>query len=261
MMLHGIGGTARWTLTETGLGVKADLEGFLAVFPEGLPPDPRKPARFRTNPAFWNTDAEWGTPERRAIDEVSFLAEVFDDLEDRVRVDARRLFVTGFSNGARMTFRLAAELAPRLAAIAPVSGLCSPQIRHPARPVPTLFLVGTDDPFVPLEGGEVPSPWGGTLRRPPVRDTLARWAKSLGCPPTPVLVRERSGVQVFAYGTGRSSAAMLACYIADLGHHWPGGKGQLAAELAGKPRAQPRANDLIWEFFRQHPLPQGIGPV
>ena len=40
----GMGGTAEWTLTETGWGARADRAQFLAVFPEGLPLDPNEPA-------------------------------------------------------------------------------------------------------------------------------------------------------------------------------------------------------------------------
>jgi polyhydroxybutyrate depolymerase len=254
MMLHGMGATARWTLIETELGAKADQEGFLAVFPEGVPADSSKPARFLTNPPFWNINADRGVPARQAINDVRFLTAVFDDLPTRFRVDARRLFLTGFSNGGEMTFRLATTLAPRLAAIAPVAGLCRLEDPRLARPIPTLYLVGTNDPLVPLEGGPIPSPWGGTYRRPSVRKTLEKWTNALGCPATPVHVREEDSVQVVAVGPRKNAAVLLVYYIADLGHHWPGGKGQLAETLAGKPRAHPRANDLIWDFFQQHPL-------
>src|SRR5262249_47734669 len=60
----------------------------------------------------------------RKIDDVAFLNSVLDDLAGRFPVDGRRVFATGFSNGASMTFRLAAERAERLAGVAPVSGFC-----------------------------------------------------------------------------------------------------------------------------------------
>src|SRR5438093_1377289 len=46
MVLHGAGGTAAWTLGETGWAAKADHEGFLLVLPEGLRSDLAKPPHF-----------------------------------------------------------------------------------------------------------------------------------------------------------------------------------------------------------------------
>ncbi len=43
LMFHGGGGTAQGVMTETGWLEKADLEGFLAVFPEGSRADPLNP--------------------------------------------------------------------------------------------------------------------------------------------------------------------------------------------------------------------------
>src|SRR5262245_51659219 len=54
LMFHGAGGTARWTIEETGLTRIADHEGFLAVFPEGVPAKPDEPPSFRRNPQLWN---------------------------------------------------------------------------------------------------------------------------------------------------------------------------------------------------------------
>ena len=72
------------------------------------------------------------------------------------------VFMTGFSNGAAMTFRFAAERPDDVAAIAAVSGYC-PHVGPMSRPVPTHFLIGSDDPLVPITGGEVVSPWDGRI--------------------------------------------------------------------------------------------------
>src|SRR5512136_1994996 len=39
LMLHGGGGTGKAAAEETGWSAKADREGFIAVYPEGTPPD------------------------------------------------------------------------------------------------------------------------------------------------------------------------------------------------------------------------------
>src|SRR2546430_8062369 len=90
------------------------------------------------------------------------------------------LFVTGFSNGAAMTFQLAATHSERLTALAPVAGYCWQEVAPLARPVPTLYLLGKEDPLVLVDGGRVRSPWGWVEDRPPIRETIERWRRAIG---------------------------------------------------------------------------------
>ncbi len=190
VFLTGTGGTAAWADHETGWSKLAAREGFALAVPEALPPDPTAPPSFLANPPRWND----GSPplfDGPQTDDVAFLTAVLDDASGRFGTDPRRVFVTGFSNGAGMAFRFAAERAERVAAVAPVAGLCWVRDPKPSRPVPTLYTVGTHDLLVPFRGGEVRLPWNNRLvRRPPVTETLERWAVALGCSPIPALQRE-----------------------------------------------------------------------
>ncbi len=251
VMLPGAGGTARWTMNETGWGAKADVEGFLVVCPEGTPVDPTRPANFRTNPLLWYPGSD--DPDPRTGHDIRFIDQLLDQIVDQFGGDPRRLFLTGFSNGAAMTFRLGTDLSARFAALAPVAGeyrLCEPR---PARPLPTVFLIGTADPLVPLEGGEVLTPWGWRLQKPPVRETVRRWAQALGCPPEPATVRRENGFTLQVYGPGRGNAEFQVYQIDGLGHHWPGGKGRLDPEIAGPPCDTLNATAVVWDFFRRWP--------
>jgi polyhydroxybutyrate depolymerase len=256
LFLHGAGGTAAWSLDETGLGATADREGFLVVLPEGARPDPSRPPGFLQNAQTWNDGAPGRLPDQLGADDVSLLSALLDELPRRYPLDPRRVYAAGFSNGAGMAFRLGAELSPRLAALAPVAGHCWQTEPRPVRALPTLYLVGSADPLVPLQGGPVVSPWSGqSSPRPPVRQTLERWAAALGCPAQPARIEERDGVSRTAYGPGRDGAELTAYVVEGLGHHWPGGRGQLNPRLAGPPSQRLRANDLLWDFFRRHALP------
>src|SRR5205814_1427470 len=119
-------------------------------------------------------------------DDTAFLAALLDDAAVRAGVDPSGVYLSGFSNGAGMAFRAAAELADRFAAVAPVAGHCWVADPRPARPLPTLYAIGTLDPLVPVRGGEVRNPWQHRLvRRPPVARTLEAWAAAIGCDPVP----------------------------------------------------------------------------
>jgi polyhydroxybutyrate depolymerase len=251
LLLHGTGGTAAWAAEESRFGPFADRHGVIAVYPQALPPRPDEPPRFLANPPAWNA----GTviPGHKPAD-LPYFEELFADLSARVAIDPARVYATGFSNGAAMCFELAVRFADRLAAIAPVAGYCRAKVR-PARPIPTLYVIGEADPMVPPAGGTVTSPWTGeTLERPPALDELNRWAELIGCEPRRVLVGEADGVREERYP---GPVEFIVKTVAELGHHWPGGRGQLKRTLAGLPSDRLDGNSAVWEFFARHRLPPG----
>ncbi len=255
VLLHGAGGTAAWTLAETGLADKADREGFLVLLPEGLRPDLTKPPHFLDNAPVWNDGSPPLVPGEPGADDVGFVEAVLDAARAEFSFDPRRVYATGFSNGGGMTFRLGAERAGRIAALAPVSGHCWLPDPRPQRPTPTLLLAGAADPLFPVAGGEIISPWTGRrMRRPSLDETLRRWAVALGAAPEPARRSEDAGVRTLVY-QGRDGVELTAHVIDGLGHHWPGGRGQFNPRLAGPPSDRLRANDVIWEFFKRHSLP------
>ncbi len=253
VLLHGAGGTADWTLEETDWGPKADREGFRIVVPEGTRPDPSRPAGFLENPQVWNDGGGRGLLGGSLADDVGFIRAMLDRVVVDYPVDPRRLYVTGFSNGAGMTFRLGAELSEKFAALAPVAGHLRMKDPRPAIARPTLYMIGSADPLMPMDGGTVRSPWDGTtFRRPPVGETLERWARALGCPSEPSPATSEDGVSVTSYAPCRDDAFFLAYVIDGLGHHWPGGRGRLNRRIAGMPSNRVQANDVIWNFFQRH---------
>ena len=249
LVLHGAGGTPDWADGETGWSALAARDGFSLAYPEGTRPFPDRPPKFLSNPPRWN-DGSPGEPP--TADDVAFLAAVIADATARTAADPRRVYVAGFSNGAGMAFRVAAELADRVAAVAPVAGHCWVADPKPVRPVPTLYLIGDSDPLVPLRGGEVRSPWQHRLvRRPPVAETLERWAAAVGCGAVPAVESDADGVRVERYP---GPVEFRAVTVAGLGHHWPGGKGQLNPRIAGPPSDRLDATAAVWAFFARHQL-------
>lgn len=247
VFLTGTGGTAAWADHETGWSKLAAEQGFALAVPEALPPNPHAPLSFLRNPPRWS-DGSPALFDAQEVDDVGFLTHLIADATKRFGVNARRVFVTGFSNGAGMTFRFAAERANLVAAIAPVAGHLWLRDPRPACPVPTLYTIGTRDLLLPIRGGEVRLPWTNRLvRRPPVADTLERWATAVGCSPTAALQRDDGAVRVVRYP---GPVAFDAVTVEGLGHHWPGGRAQLNARTAGPPSDAVDATTMIWEFFR-----------
>lgn len=230
LMLHGTGGNANFAAEETGLAEFGVSHGFITIFPDALPVDPTQPPKFLTNPQRWNDGAtKPGDALHTANNDVQFLADVIDKAIRNHSADAARVFVTGFSNGAGMTFRFAAERAEMIAAIAPIAGYCWVKHPQPARPVPTLYMIGEADPLVPWEGGEVRSPWSNRIvTRPRVPDNLRVWKLA------------------------NAGADFREVIVPGLGHHWPGGAGRLNPRIGGPPGGEVIANEVVWNFFKNN---------
>jgi polyhydroxybutyrate depolymerase len=252
-MFHGGGGTARLAALSTRWSDQADQVGFAVVYPEGVRPDPRRPATFLRNPPFWNVGSGVGYAERVNVDDVGFIRGLLDELCERLPLDPERIYATGFSNGASMAFQVAMELPERIAAIAPVAGYLRCSRPRPTRPIPMVYIAGAADPLIPLAGGGVESPWGELEDRPPVVRSVETWASWLGCPPKPHVVSDRGGVRRVRYGPGERGAEVEFITIAEAGHVWPGGPAVLAERIAGKRTDKLNATDAIWEFFERHP--------
>ncbi len=262
IMFHGGGGTARGAMRETDWALKADREGFLAVFPEALPPDPARASRFRGNAQVWNDGSGRAHAGRRKTPDAAFVNAMLDDLATRFDVDSRRLYATGFSNGASMAFRVGIELSTRIAAVAPVAGALWIREARLERPVSLFYITGDADPLNPLEGGTPRLAMGLASRemtavpKPPVREHVATWARLLGCQAEPEAVTPVPGVTTTVYRDGRDGSEVRFTVIKDHGHVWPGGRSLLPESWVGKSSDAFGATDAIWAFFESHPLPE-----
>lgn len=249
LVLHGAGGNGSGTLDKDRWAAKADKEGFIAVAPDGLPALPRLAADFRTNPRLWNSGQLKPKSPRAAIDDVAFIGQLLDELKEKVPYDEKRVFCTGHSNGGGMTFRLGAELSERFVALGTVAGMMAMENPKPKKLLPTLYILGTKDPLMPIDGGEVKLPWG-TRKNPPVAEPLAAWAKALGCETDPKTVSEKNGLKKVEYPSKAKGPTLSVIYIDGHGHHWPGGQKALPESMIGPITNKLDATDAIWEFFK-----------
>ena len=177
-------------------------------------------------------------------------------------VDKNRVYVTGISNGAMMSFRLACELTGKLAAIAAVAGNMPYDLAQhcsPARPIPVLLISGTADPLMPWSGGEAGSRHVKVGRVLSVAQTVKFWTDHNQCSSTPAITWEtprdpRDGTRVRqeVYGGGQEGTEVILYAIEGGGHAWPGGYRYLPEILVGKMSQNLDATEVIWNFFKNH---------
>ena len=248
LILHGGFGSGDQVFEHAQVAALADDEGVIVVSPDGV----ASPLGIRT----WNAGRCCGYAESQDIDDVGFVAALLDRLAQSLCVDLRRVHAMGISNGAMLSYRLACELSPRIAAIGPVAGVDMTAACAPTRPVPVMHVHGTADMNVPWQGG-----LGCGLAGVPftsVPDSVATWAAYGTCKGAPaVLVTEGDG-RCERQGTCPGGAEVVLCAIAGGGHTWPGGLPPATSGLPGCPfGAQSTTFDAtrqLYEFFRRHPL-------
>ncbi len=250
--LHPSGGSGKSFERDTGLAAATAAKGFAAVFPDG---GVRFPREDGSDGHYWNipgvplvTGASVPNDTR---DDVRFIADVIDHVVKNGCVDARRIYVTGFSGGARMTSTVGCRLADRVTAIAPVAGLragraAAPQFSEPdaedcrpARPLSVLAVHGTDDSTNPFPGGQGVR-WGYSVER-----AAERWASLDRCSAPSSQEKISALVTRVSFGAcGTGSEVLL--YRIDApreqggGHVWPNGEAAL------------NATSLVLDFFSRH---------
>lgn len=255
LVLHGAGGNGRVVLDHDRWAASAEQHNFLVVAPDGLPAIPGRAAAFRNNPSLWNSGQLNSRSPRAAIDDVAYIRLLLDDLRVRLPYDERRVYCCGHSNGGAMTFRLAAELSVKFAAIGTVAGCPASADLKPKQPMSTLCIFGTKDPLVPMEGGDVQLPWG-VRHSPPVLESVSRWAKFLGCETDPTAISNSEGVEKLQYLSQSKGPTLTVLLVEGHGHQWPGSKSFLPELLVGPVTAKVDATELLWEFFSSKSLPE-----
>src|SRR5262249_28453659 len=149
-----------------------------------------------------------GYAKENKIDDVAFVRALLDDLEKTVNVDKKRVYATGMSNGAIMSYLLASELSDRIAAIAPVGGPIGTAECQPNRPEPVIHFHGTDDQFAPFKGGKGAKSVSQTDFYS-VDHSIKAWIKADGCPEQgktetlPDKARDGTTITRTTYGPGR----------------------------------------------------------
>lgn len=244
----------------------ADREGFAVVAPNGT--------SYFLLRTFNATNSGQGTggfactsPSacNNNIDDVGYFRDLLSDLDRVINVDKSRVFLTGISNGAAMTHRLACEMADRVAAIAPIAGenqFSAVNDCTPSRPVPVMEFHGTDDPFWAYGTETDDIDLNGQGKAFSVPHSIAGWVSRNGCDPTPTTVvipdsdsSDGSTVTRESYSQCQAGADVILYKLNGGGHTWPDGWQYFSEPIVGNTNRDINANELMWEFFKAHPMP------
>jgi len=273
LLLHGGGGDANSLIRSSGMDAIAAREGFITVYPEGIG---KKVGRKRFS--VWNGGRCCGKAKDENIDDVGYLAEVIRRVKKDYRVDPNKVFMTGHSNGAIMSYRFACDRPKLISAIAPVGSVGDPRTCLPKKKLSVLHIHGKLDACARFEGGK---DCGGCfetffrglgLKRYKQKrhacesapNHTARWQKNLGCKKKPTRIQTRGPALCTFHEDCENGGTLGYCFIEGMGHAWPGATAEEAPSCRRRPNGRVcrewvktvgpyvdgfSASETIWEFF------------
>jgi polyhydroxybutyrate depolymerase len=239
---HGSGHVAADQMTTSGFALLGARENFAVAAPEAMLPvqlRPEWPAGYAWNvPGVPLTSGELpdGGP-----DDVAFTRALISSLIAEGIADKERIYLAGFSGGARMCSYLAGMMPERIAAMAAVSGLRLPPASSVPPPPIIAFHSRTDD-INPYLGGAGPR-WDIG-----VEESAAAFAQRYGWN-APSIERD-DGVTRHVY-RDRALRERLVTYTLDVHPHgWTGSHDSAHNAQYGLPTGAIDATTMIWNFFR-----------
>lgn len=247
LVLQG-GGPGFDVMDITRIAPVADREGFAVAFPNAVGD-------------LWNDGAlkAFGANDSR---DVGFLRRVVDDIEAKgLKVDRKRIYAIGLSNGGMMSLRLACEAADLFAGVGAVAASMPKALAldcRPSAPVSVIVVNGTDDPIVPYRGGTVRVGLVGFGEVLSTDDTVALWARLNDCgPPAAPVPLGKSGRDGGSHAMQIDhecpGARVRLVRVEGGGHAWPGGMQFLPSLLIGRVNRDVDAGQAAWAFFKGVP--------
>ncbi len=240
LVFHGGGGHAYNMPRFTGFDALADAHGFLVAYPESVN-------------GHWND-----TRALSPADDVGFVSAVISEVERRYPVDPARIYATGISNGGFFAQRLACDLSDQIAAVASVAATMPETLLpacHPAQPVSVMFIQGTNDPLVHINGGNIARTHGRNIS---LANAVYFWLNhdEIKSKPesTDLPSHDPNGTTVHrdVHAGGKRNSEVIVYTIRGGGHTWPGGTQYFPQILVGKVNHDLNASAVIWDFFSHH---------
>jgi polyhydroxybutyrate depolymerase len=229
LLLHGY--TASGATQESYLQFtpESDRQGFIYAYPDGK--------IDQRNQHYWNATDACCDLFHTNVDDSGYLSDVIRNIEATYRVDTRRVYLVGHSNGAFMAFRMACDHADQITAIAPLNGAMWADIARcrPSTAVSVLDIRSTADETINYAGGTILN-----VAYPSAARTDADWLALDRCTGSPVkaasldLVTNLAGAETSVQRhPACASGSTVETWTINGGVHIPAFSHAFAAEVTG----------------------------
>ncbi|KAI0136866.1 carbohydrate esterase family 1 protein [Xylariales sp. AK1849] len=258
LSFHGAGRTSDWQADLDRLTDPFFNPDHVLVYPQALQ------YGATSDFIYWE-----GAPNATA-DDVGYVADILDELEQKLCLDTSRIYATGKSQGGGMAARLACNqvVSQRIAAFAPVSGAFytdDPTCGNPSTEaipcnpgrdkIPVLDFHGGNDTTISIDGGPRN---GGCL--PAIQHWVSDWVArdnlTTDTSQTESLTDSLTGsAQMYQYGDGSENGLVTFVYDGDhVNHDWPATIPNSDNEAHGSGPASFNASSMIMAYFQKYDL-------
>ncbi|GHF39223.1 hypothetical protein GCM10017566_10640 [Amycolatopsis bartoniae] len=232
IVLHGRGITAQQESTRTGFLPYAERGLVNLVYPLGISES-------------WNAGHGCcGVAGRQGVHDTAFLTQLVSDASQYFDSDRRRIYLVGYSNGAKLSFEEVCGHPGLFAGLATYGAV--PLAACPAgQPVSALLTAGTADPYVRTEHNS-PSAVAA------LNDAVAQWQRRNGCTGTPV-VRHTGPLTLTTWTGCRGGTELASGVYSGLTHYWPVAT-HTSAPYTTPVGDQAAAATVMWDFLSRQRL-------
>jgi polyhydroxybutyrate depolymerase len=227
VLFHGFASSREAIAADTGLDKLGPERGYVVVTPDGT-----------GNPKSWMFFGDAGN------DEFDLVNAIVDRVEKGACVDRRREFAAGHSAGSAFAGFLVCHQPYRFAGVAMVSATV-PSSCPESKRYSVIGIHGTADPIVLYNGGLGA---GQSTPIPPILQTIAAYAKRLGCEASPRHDKPAGDIERTQYQHCAGGRGLTLETVVGGGHPWPGG---LQATHT-PPIVRSSASTAVLDFFDAH---------
>ena len=243
--LHGSGLSAIQQMCTSRLYESARKLGFIIVAPEALVPL-RLFDEFPEGTAWYLPGIPFvgqKHPDETGPNEQVFLIEILEDLRKSLKFFPERIYLVGYSGGARLASRLMHTMPNTFAGVAAVSGLRYPGV-PPRGPLPPVIAFhGVLDPINPFFGS-------ADLRwHESVLTTIDVLARLRGAQVKLQVEDNLSATETMTYKDPSDRTVLVQHLLKKGGHGWPGSLDPEHQQMFGRTSADLDATALILQYF------------
>ena len=240
--IHGYTSSAKTLMGYSGINQVADKEGFLVAYPQGT-----KDSRDNN---FFNVGYEFHSDSK--VNDVNFIREIVLNLTKDYKLNSKRVFATGMSNGGDMSYLLACTSSDLFTAVAPVAGVMMKDTLencNPEKKIPIFEIHGTKDSISKFEGDmNNEDKWGAYYDLP---STIEFWVNKHALNEKETIQLENKNTEdgttitFERYWSDESQREVWFYIVNDGNHTWPGMTG-LFSRTANQ---DINSAEEIWKFF------------
>ncbi len=257
LLFHGNGGSYDDMLGLTGVKAPykvwldiASRENLIIVVPNGT--------LGSGSTRGWN-DCRDDAPANPTTNDVEFIVHLLDFVKAKYNSNNSKVFAVGTSNGGHFSIRLAQEIPDRITAFASVaaSNSVNSECNNSTIKVSALFMNGTDDPFLPYNGGQMASNRGEVFS---TENTVSYWVQRNATDLTPEIsnlpnlnTKDGSTVTKYLYKNGGNGTEVVLCKVNNGGHTEPSVSERYSSLFllaVGNQNGDIEMANEVWNFFK-----------